>query len=424
MAADRRRTGGNLAGEEGLAIHLRPEDHGRRLEASPAGKRFQADQAGHARAAPASATAHGVIRIKAGSSTPFKDSAGNVWEAERGFEGGQVIERAELEIANTKEPGLYRSEHYSMDSFSCDVPNGKYVVKLHFAETFEGISGEGQRVFSFKVQGHEFKDFDVWKKAGGANRAYVETVPVEVTDGKLKIIFTSNIENPQINAIEIVAQTTPTPATPAPAKDQGVIRIKAGSSAFSPEASRRRRVLLDSNWRFYRGEVPGSPTASQGTPITRWRWIVADDKPNAAKMAAPGLDTSGGGWKDAATGDDVFHGRVGSAWFRTALPEGKGSGYVLHFEGVNDNATVYLNGRRLGHHEGWNDPFDVDLAPAWKETGVNELAILVENTAGAGGITAPVSLEHAEAGVVTGPAGKDYDDHAWRSRPFAARLHC
>src|SRR5208337_2422947 len=33
------------------------------------------------------------IRIKAGQDTPFKDSSGNVWEAERGFEGGAVIGR-------------------------------------------------------------------------------------------------------------------------------------------------------------------------------------------------------------------------------------------------------------------------------------------------------------------------------------------
>ena len=93
-----------------------------------------------------------------------------------------------------------------MDSFSWPVPNGKYAVKLHFAETFDGITGPGQRVFSFKVQGHEFKDFDVWVKAGGALKAYVETVPVEVTDGKIKITFTPNVENPQINAIEITPQ--------------------------------------------------------------------------------------------------------------------------------------------------------------------------------------------------------------------------
>src|ERR1035441_7052615 len=72
-------------------------------------------------------------------------------------------------------------EHYSMDSFSTKLPNGKYIANLYFAETFDGITGPGQRVFSYKVQGKEFKDFDIWAKTGGANRAYIETVPVEVT---------------------------------------------------------------------------------------------------------------------------------------------------------------------------------------------------------------------------------------------------
>lgn len=94
-----------------------------------------------------------------------------------------------------------------MQSFSRDVPNGNYIVKLHFAETFEGIAGPGERVFSFNVQGHEFKDFDVWVKAGGPSRAYIETVPVEVTNGVFRIGFTSKIENPQINAIEIIPES-------------------------------------------------------------------------------------------------------------------------------------------------------------------------------------------------------------------------
>ena len=50
------------------------------------------------------------------------------------------------------------------------------VAKLFFAETYEGISGAGQRVFSFNVQGKDFKDFDIFAKAGGANKTYVETV--------------------------------------------------------------------------------------------------------------------------------------------------------------------------------------------------------------------------------------------------------
>ncbi len=157
--------------------------------------------------ATAPVAAQNIIRIKAGSSSPFKDSAGNVWQAEQGFNGGDSAERPDLPIANTKDQGLYQSEHYSMETFSCKLPNGKYLAKLHFAETYDGITGPGQRVFSFNVQGHEFKDFDVWVKAGGPAKAYIESVPVEVTNGEFKIVFTPNVENPQINAIEIIPQS-------------------------------------------------------------------------------------------------------------------------------------------------------------------------------------------------------------------------
>jgi len=157
--------------------------------------------------APAPAATQSVVRIKAGSSTPVTDSSGNVWQAEVGFDGGETTERPDLAIANTQNQMLYQSEHYSMNTFACKLANGKYLAKLHFAETYDGITGPGQRVFSFNVQGHEFKDFDVWVKAGGPNKAYVETVPVEVTNGEFKIVFTPNIENPQINAIELVPQS-------------------------------------------------------------------------------------------------------------------------------------------------------------------------------------------------------------------------
>ena len=59
-------------------------------------------------------------------------------------------------------------------------------------------------MFSFNVEGQEFKDFDVYVKAGGALRAYIETVNVEVTNGKLDITFTPKEENPEINGIEIL----------------------------------------------------------------------------------------------------------------------------------------------------------------------------------------------------------------------------
>lgn len=149
------------------------------------------------------------IRINAGAGG-VKDSSGVEWLAESGFTGGDIIERPDLPITNTKQPEIYRSEHYAMESFTQKLPNGKYQVKLHFCETFEGISGPGERVFSFDVEGQQFKDFDVWAKSGGAAKAYTESVNVDITDGQLDIKFISQIENPQINAIEILPDVVTT----------------------------------------------------------------------------------------------------------------------------------------------------------------------------------------------------------------------
>ncbi|HYC72092.1 MAG TPA: malectin [Opitutaceae bacterium] len=144
------------------------------------------------------------VRVKAGVTAPLKDEAGVAWLADTGFSGGETIERPGIAIANTKTPSLYRAERYSMSGFTWKLPNGKYVVKLHFAETYEGIYGPGERVFGFNVEGREFKDFDVWVKSGGALRAHVEAVEVEIKDGQLDISFTHQVENPEINAIEIL----------------------------------------------------------------------------------------------------------------------------------------------------------------------------------------------------------------------------
>jgi hypothetical protein len=147
------------------------------------------------------------IRIRFGSSEALTDSSGNVWEGERGINGGSTVDRdAGLAVANTKDAAMFRSEHYSMDDITLSVPNGKYIAKLYFAETYDGITGPGERVFTFKVQDKEFKDFDVFVKAGGFAKVYVETVPVEVTNGTFKITFTSQVENPEINGLELIPQ--------------------------------------------------------------------------------------------------------------------------------------------------------------------------------------------------------------------------
>ncbi len=134
-------------------------------------------------------------------------------------------------VTGTKDPGLFSSEHFSMTAFSCKIPNGKYLAKLYFAETYQGITGPGQRVFSLNVQGQEIKDFDVWAKAGGPNRAYIETVPVDVTNGAFRVVFTPKVENPAIKAIEILPQAEGTPS------GATIVRIKAGSAAAFTDSS-------------------------------------------------------------------------------------------------------------------------------------------------------------------------------------------
>ena len=156
---------------------------------------------------PKPATVTPPVRIKVGVTEQMKDAAGNVWLPDQGFADGQTYAVVDATVTNTPDAALYRSERYSMTAYNFVVPNGKYTVKLHFAEVYSGITGPGMRVFSFNVQGHEFKDFDIWTKAGGFDKAYVQSADVEVTGGKLDITFTPNLENPKICGIEILPRT-------------------------------------------------------------------------------------------------------------------------------------------------------------------------------------------------------------------------
>ena len=144
-----------------------------------------------------------IIRIKTGITAPLTDETGVVWRADAGFADGDTIERPDLAIANTKTPSLYRAERYSMTAFHWKLPNGKYTVKLHFAETYEDITGPGQRVFHSRSRAGSSR-ISMCSGKPAAPRAYVETVEVEVTDGSLDITFTSQVENPEINALEII----------------------------------------------------------------------------------------------------------------------------------------------------------------------------------------------------------------------------
>ena len=160
------------------------------------------------------AAARPTIRVKAGIDTPLTDSQGVKWAADTGFEDGLTIDRPDLKVTGTKTPEVYCSERYSMNAYSFNVPNGAYVVKLHFSEDFEGINAPEERMFTYAVRDgnakgkiiKEVKSFSPWKAAGAQYKAYVDTVRFNVTSGQITITFVPEVENPQINALEIIPE--------------------------------------------------------------------------------------------------------------------------------------------------------------------------------------------------------------------------
>ena len=149
------------------------------------------------------------VHIVAGYSSDMMIQGTNWLAGGKFFPDGDTIERPDITIATNTDTGpavIYKAERYSMSKFKyAPVPNGDYTVKLHFCETFEGITGAGQRVFGYAVKGDgpPVKDFDLFATAGGALKPLVKTVPITVTNHAIEVEFTSQVENPQINAIEI-----------------------------------------------------------------------------------------------------------------------------------------------------------------------------------------------------------------------------
>ena len=157
-----------------------------------------------------------ILRVNCGIFEPYTDKSGNLWLADQemaagkewGAVGGQTVDRGDLAMAGTNSPRVYETERYSMDGYKFSVPNGKYTLRLHFAETYSGIVNQGERVFSVSVNGRgALTDFDPFKEASGFQKPVVRTIEgVTVTNGELAIGFTPNIQNPEINGIEILSE--------------------------------------------------------------------------------------------------------------------------------------------------------------------------------------------------------------------------
>lgn len=58
---------------------------------------------------------------------------------------------------------------------------------------------------------------------------------------------------------------------------------------------------------------------------------------------------------------------------------------VLEFGCVDDAGTLWVNGRQVASHNAWDKPFVVNIA-SYIRPGKNEIAIVVRNHSGAGGL--------------------------------------
>ena len=153
------------------------------------------------------------LRIKVGGDE-YKDPRGNVWKADReftegsyGYVGGDVVDRpADLKVADTDMQQLFQSERYGLSSYKVTVPApGKYTVGLLWAETYDGVSAPGERVFNVSINGKKVLDaFDPTREAGGFLKAIAKSFVVDAKD-LITITFDENVQSPMINGIVVVS---------------------------------------------------------------------------------------------------------------------------------------------------------------------------------------------------------------------------
>lgn len=82
----------------------------------------------------------------------------------------------------------------------------------------------------------------------------------------------------------------------------------------------------------------------------------------------------------------------GTGWFARSIGiEDTSERLALFFGGVDDDADVWVNGKKVGGHVGYSEAFYLDITDAAK-LGRNEIVVQVKDYAGPGGIYKPVRI--------------------------------
>ncbi|GGH00165.1 beta-galactosidase [Mucilaginibacter phyllosphaerae] len=110
------------------------------------------------------------------------------------------------------------------------------------------------------------------------------------------------------------------------------------------------------------------------------------------KNGIPQSDTVN--WQKYNIGDDAFNKQEGYGWFETIIPVQAGaiSKLTISFKSVDEDAIVFINGRQVASHNGWNSPFKVEVNNAEILQKPVRLTIFVSNHSNEGGIDQPVKI--------------------------------
>jgi hypothetical protein len=138
------------------------------------------------------------VRIRAGWPAAWQDAAGQQWQGDSYFLGGNALVRTTnpARESNSPDVALYASERWGHFSYALPVAEGRYRVTLKFCEGHygrrnAGLGGLGSRVFDVYCNGVALlRDFDIFKQAGGEGRPLDRTFAGIRPNAQGKIILT------------------------------------------------------------------------------------------------------------------------------------------------------------------------------------------------------------------------------------------
>ncbi|WP_162558723.1 PKD domain-containing protein [Robertkochia solimangrovi] len=105
---------------------------------------------------------------------------------------------------------LYATERYDVATgeemeFKIPLENGTYKINLYLGTAYDGTMNEGDRSFNILLENNVVEsNFDP-VAAFGFGVGAIKSYDVTLTDGELNLSFEHIIENPQINAIEVIS---------------------------------------------------------------------------------------------------------------------------------------------------------------------------------------------------------------------------